>query len=90
MLSVVSTLVQLALAIVSFLDQRQRLDAGKALAVKEALEESQELVSYAKKVDIDTRNLSPRALDRVRSALIRTGASSGRTDDLSGGQSDRD
>ena len=71
-LALVKGLVQLAHGIVGWLDDKQKMDAARAAALHEALGETVELVSYAKRVDMDTADLSFRARQRVRDALKRT------------------
>jgi ABC-type cobalamin transport system ATPase subunit len=68
-LAVLKALLGLASGIAGWLQDRQLLEAGKAKAMKEALDEAQELAKYADRVDRDTSDLSPGARQRVRDAL---------------------
>ena len=70
-LSVVNALVKLAHGVVGWLDRRRLMQAGEARAAREALSETLEIVSYAKRVDRDTANLSRDARERLRRAIRR-------------------
>lgn len=71
-LSLISGLVKLAGKLAGWLDDRQKIESGKARAVRDALNETLEIIEYAKRVDVDTADLSPDARRRVRDAIKRT------------------
>lgn len=75
LLSLVSGLVGLARGLVGWLDDRQKIEAGKAQALKDTLDETLELVDYAERVDRSTDSLSRDARERVRRAIRRKAGS---------------
>ncbi len=71
MWSLLAGLVQVANGIVGYLDRRGRLTMHKKAALFEVLGETQEVIEYARSVDVDTADLSRDARERVRDAIRR-------------------
>lgn len=70
--SLISGLVKLAGKLAGWLDDRQKIESGRARAMRDALNEALEVIEYAKRVDVDTADLSSGARKRVRDAIRRT------------------